>query len=119
MSTWRSDASVANAPIGLAEAGSRIKKSLATGDNWYEIQVFATRTAQDPIRLRLTKVGSIRSLLSLIETGTAKTPRAPRQTANEKKIVLQIRKKVLGALGALAVNYLLFTIHHFTHLWAY
>jgi hypothetical protein len=34
----RSDASVANAPIGLAEAGSRIK-ILATGDNWYEIQV--------------------------------------------------------------------------------
>ncbi|HYU97789.1 MAG TPA: serine/threonine protein kinase [Pyrinomonadaceae bacterium] len=34
----RSDASVANAPIGLAEAGSRIK-ILATGENWYEIQV--------------------------------------------------------------------------------
>ena len=34
----RSDASVANAPIGLAEAGSRIK-ILATGDNWYEVQV--------------------------------------------------------------------------------
>ena len=34
----RSDASVANAPIGLAEAGSRIK-ILATGDNWYQIQV--------------------------------------------------------------------------------
>lgn len=34
----RSDASVANAPIGLAEAGSRIK-ILATGDSWYEVQV--------------------------------------------------------------------------------
>src|SRR5204863_20376 len=34
----RSDASVANAPIGLAEAGSRIKV-LSTGDNWYEVQV--------------------------------------------------------------------------------
>ncbi len=34
----RSDASVANAPIGLAEAGSRIK-ILSTGDNWYEVQV--------------------------------------------------------------------------------
>jgi len=34
----RSDASVANAPIGLAEAGSRVK-ILATGDNWYEVQV--------------------------------------------------------------------------------
>ncbi len=34
----RSDASLANAPIGLAEAGSRIK-ILATGDNWYEVQV--------------------------------------------------------------------------------
>lgn len=34
----RSDASVANAPIGMAEAGSRIKV-LATGENWYEVQV--------------------------------------------------------------------------------
>ena len=34
----RSGASVANAPIGLAEAGSRIK-ILSTGDNWYEVQV--------------------------------------------------------------------------------
>lgn len=34
----RSDQSVANAPIGLAEAGSRIK-ILATGENWYEVQV--------------------------------------------------------------------------------
>jgi serine/threonine protein kinase len=34
----RPDASVANAPIGLAEAGSRIK-ILATGDKWYEVQV--------------------------------------------------------------------------------
>ena len=34
----RSDASVANAPIGLAEAGSRIK-ILTTSENWYEVQV--------------------------------------------------------------------------------
>ena len=34
----RSGASVANAPIGLAEAGSRIK-ILSTGDTWYEVQV--------------------------------------------------------------------------------
>ena len=34
----RSGAGVANAPIGLAEAGSRIK-ILSTGDNWYEVQV--------------------------------------------------------------------------------
>lgn len=34
----RGDASVANAPIGMAEAGSRIK-ILATGENWYEVQV--------------------------------------------------------------------------------
>ncbi len=34
----RSDASVAHAPIGLAEAGSRVK-ILATGENWYEVQV--------------------------------------------------------------------------------
>jgi serine/threonine protein kinase len=34
----RSDASVANAPIGLAEAGSRVK-ILATGEHWYEVQV--------------------------------------------------------------------------------
>ncbi|MEP6569223.1 MAG: serine/threonine protein kinase [Acidobacteriota bacterium] len=44
----RSDASVANAPIGLAEAGSRIK-ILATGDNWYEIQVLQHgRAKTDP-----------------------------------------------------------------------
>ncbi len=34
----RSDASSSKAPIGLAEAGSRVK-ILATGDNWYEVQV--------------------------------------------------------------------------------
>ena len=34
----RPDASSARAPIGLAEAGSRVK-ILATGENWYEIQV--------------------------------------------------------------------------------
>ena len=34
----RSDASVAKAPIGLAEAGSRVK-ILSTGENWYEVQV--------------------------------------------------------------------------------
>ena len=44
----RSDASVANAPIGLAEAGSRIK-ILATGDNWYEVQVLQHgRATADP-----------------------------------------------------------------------
>ena len=44
----RSDASVANAPIGLAEAGSRIK-ILATGDNWYEVQVLQHgRAKTDP-----------------------------------------------------------------------
>ena len=44
----RSDASVANAPIGLAEAGSRIK-ILATGDNWYEVQVLQHgRAKADP-----------------------------------------------------------------------
>lgn len=34
----RPDASSAKSPIGLAEAGSRVK-ILATGDNWYEIQI--------------------------------------------------------------------------------
>jgi serine/threonine protein kinase len=44
----RSDASVTNAPIGLAEAGSRIK-ILATGDNWYEVQVLQHgRAKTDP-----------------------------------------------------------------------
>jgi hypothetical protein len=44
----RSDASVANAPIGLAEAGSRIK-ILSTADNWYEVQVLQHgRAKQDP-----------------------------------------------------------------------
>jgi serine/threonine protein kinase len=44
----RSDASVANAPIGLAEAGSRIK-ILATGENWYEVQVLEHgRAKADP-----------------------------------------------------------------------
>ena len=44
----RSDASVANAPIGLAEAGSRVK-ILATGDNWYEVQVLQHgRAKTDP-----------------------------------------------------------------------
>jgi serine/threonine protein kinase len=44
----RSDASVANAPIGLAEAGSRIK-ILATGENWYEVQVLQHgRAKTDP-----------------------------------------------------------------------
>jgi serine/threonine protein kinase len=44
----RSDASVANAPIGLAEAGSRIK-ILGTGDNWYEVQVLQHgRAKADP-----------------------------------------------------------------------
>src|SRR5258706_6819240 len=44
----RSDASVANAPIGLAEAGSRVK-ILATGDNWYEVQVLQHgRAKADP-----------------------------------------------------------------------
>ena len=44
----RSDASVANAPIGLAETGSRIKV-LATGDNWYEVQVLQHgRAKTDP-----------------------------------------------------------------------
>jgi serine/threonine protein kinase len=44
----RSDASVANAPIGLAEAGSRIK-ILSTGDNWYEVQVLQHgRAKADP-----------------------------------------------------------------------
>ncbi|HEV7474263.1 MAG TPA: protein kinase [Pyrinomonadaceae bacterium] len=44
----RPDASVANAPIGLAEAGSRIK-ILATGENWYEVQVLQHgRAKADP-----------------------------------------------------------------------
>ena len=44
----RSDASVANAPIGLAEAGSRVK-ILSTGDNWYEVQVLQHgRAKADP-----------------------------------------------------------------------
>jgi serine/threonine protein kinase len=44
----RSDASVAKAPIGLAEAGSRIK-ILATGENWYEVQVLQHgRAKADP-----------------------------------------------------------------------
>jgi len=44
----RSDASVANAPIGLAEAGSRVKV-LSTGDNWYEVQVLQHgRAKTDP-----------------------------------------------------------------------
>jgi serine/threonine protein kinase len=44
----RSDASVANAPIGVAEAGSRIK-ILATSENWYEVQVLQHgRAKQDP-----------------------------------------------------------------------
>ena len=44
----RSDASVANAPIGLAEAGSRIK-IVATGENWYEVQVLQHgRAKTDP-----------------------------------------------------------------------
>ncbi|HEV7684699.1 MAG TPA: serine/threonine protein kinase [Pyrinomonadaceae bacterium] len=44
----RSDASVANAPIGLAEEGSRIK-ILATAENWYEVQVLQHgRAKADP-----------------------------------------------------------------------
>lgn len=44
----RSDQSVANAPIGLAEAGSRVK-ILATGENWYEVQVLQHgRAKADP-----------------------------------------------------------------------
>jgi hypothetical protein len=44
----RSDASVANAPIGMAEAGSRIK-ILATGEGWYEVQVLQHgRAKTDP-----------------------------------------------------------------------
>ncbi|MGH9929985.1 MAG: protein kinase domain-containing protein [Pyrinomonadaceae bacterium] len=44
----RSDASVVNAPIGLAEAGSRVR-ILATGDNWYEVQVLQHgRAKTDP-----------------------------------------------------------------------
>ncbi len=34
----RSDASIANPPVGVAENGSRVKV-LATTDNWYEVQV--------------------------------------------------------------------------------
>jgi hypothetical protein len=44
----RADASVANAPIGLAEAGSRIK-IIGTADNWYEVQVLEHgRAKADP-----------------------------------------------------------------------
>ncbi len=44
----RSDASVANAPIGVAEAGSRVK-IVATTDNWYEVQVLQHgRAKADP-----------------------------------------------------------------------
>ena len=44
----RSDASVANAPIGMAEAGSRIKVT-ATAENWYEVQVLQHgRAKADP-----------------------------------------------------------------------
>ena len=34
----RSDASIANPPVGVAEYGSRVK-ILAAEDNWYEVQV--------------------------------------------------------------------------------
>jgi serine/threonine protein kinase len=44
----RPDASSARAPIGLAEAGSRVK-ILATGENWYEIQILEHgRPKSDP-----------------------------------------------------------------------
>ena len=44
----RPDASSSKAPIGLAEAGSRVK-ILATGDNWYEIQILEHgRTKENP-----------------------------------------------------------------------
>jgi serine/threonine protein kinase len=41
-------ASVANAPIGLAESGSRVK-ILSTDDNWYEVQIVEhSRAKKDP-----------------------------------------------------------------------
>jgi len=44
----RPDASSNRAPIGVAEAGSRVK-ILATDDNWYEVQVLAHgRPKSDP-----------------------------------------------------------------------
>lgn len=44
----RSAANILNAPIGVAEAGSRVK-ILATGDNWYEVQVLEHgRAKTDP-----------------------------------------------------------------------
>jgi serine/threonine protein kinase len=44
----RPDASSTKAPIGLAEAGSRVK-ILATGENWYEIQILEHgRAKTDP-----------------------------------------------------------------------
>jgi serine/threonine protein kinase len=44
----RSDASVANPPVGLAESGSRVK-ILSTDNNWYEIQVLEHgRAKADP-----------------------------------------------------------------------
>lgn len=44
----RPDASSTKAPIGLAEGGSRVK-ILATGDNWYEIQILEHgRAKTDP-----------------------------------------------------------------------
>jgi uncharacterized protein YraI len=44
----RPDASSNNPPIGVAEAGSRVK-ILATGDNWYEVQVLEHgRAKSDP-----------------------------------------------------------------------
>jgi uncharacterized protein YgiM (DUF1202 family) len=44
----RSDASSSKPAIGLAEAGSRVK-ILATGDNWYEVQVLEHgRAKSDP-----------------------------------------------------------------------
>jgi serine/threonine protein kinase len=44
----RPDAGVANSPIGLAEAGSRVK-IVATADNWYEVQVLQHgRAKTDP-----------------------------------------------------------------------
>ncbi len=62
----RSDASVANAPIGLAEAGSRVK-ILSTGENWYEVQVLQHgRPKTDPFTS--DRAGLIRSLLSSIST---------------------------------------------------
>jgi len=44
----RSDPNLLNAPIGLAEAGSRVKIT-ATGENWYEVQVLQHgRAKTDP-----------------------------------------------------------------------